>query len=64
VERLWFLRQFAALGRRWRFCSPEDASRDASRFRGTVALRVDLVALQEIFRLTVAPSGQTAALSD
>ena len=31
---------------------------------GTVALRVDLVALQEIFRLAVAPSGQTAALSD
>jgi hypothetical protein len=31
---------------------------------GTVALRGDLVALQEIFRLTVAPSGQTAALSD
>jgi len=27
-------------------------------------LRGDLVALQEIFRLTVASSGQTAALSD
>jgi len=31
---------------------------------GTVALRVDLIAMQEIFRLTFAPSRQPAAMSD
>ena len=39
-------------------------AQDKPNINGTVALRVDLLAMQEIFRLTFAPSRQPAAMPD
>ena len=55
---------FATTSRLRRCFVRQDEGSARSRIAGTVALGVDLVALQEIFRLTLAASGQTAALSD